>query len=57
MACSRQAEFELPGASATEGVAYVQTHPAEITQLIGAYLDHMAGLEVIASSLSFSERL
>ena len=41
-------EFALLCASVEEGLAYFQAHPAEVKQLMGTYLDHMAGLDVAA---------
>ncbi len=37
-------EFALVCASVEEGLAYFQAHPAEVKQLMGTYLDHMADL-------------
>ena len=41
-------EFALLCASVEEGLASFQAHPAEVKQLMGTYLDHMAGLDVAA---------
>ena len=41
-------EFELLCASVAEGLAYFQAHPTEVKQLMGTYLDHMAGLDAAA---------
>jgi transposase len=41
-------QFELVCTSVEEGLAYFQAHPAEVKQLMGTYLDHMAGLDVAA---------
>lgn len=40
--------FELVCASVEEGLAYFQAHPTEVKQLMGTYLDQMAGLAVAA---------
>jgi hypothetical protein len=40
--------FDLLCASVEEGLAYFQAPPAEVKQLMGTYLDHMAGLDVAA---------
>ena len=40
--------FDLLCASVEEGLAYFHAHPAEVKQLMGTYLDHMAGLDAAA---------
>ena len=37
-------EFAMVCTSVEEGLAYFHAHPAEVKQLMGTYLDHMAGL-------------
>jgi hypothetical protein len=41
-------QFAMVCTSAEEGLAYFQAHPAEVKQLMGTYLDHMAGLDAAA---------
>lgn len=41
-------EFTLLCASVEEGLTYFQAHPGEVKQLMGTYLDHMAGLDLAA---------
>jgi DDE superfamily endonuclease len=41
-------EFALVCASVAEGRAYFQAHPAAVKQLMGTYLDHLAGLDLAA---------
>ena len=41
-------EFAMVGTSVEEGLAYFQAHPAEVKQLMGPYLDDMAGLDAVA---------
>jgi transposase len=41
-------EFAMVCTSVEEGLAYFHAHPAEVKQLMGTYLDHMAGLDAAA---------
>ena len=41
-------EFTMVCDAVEEGLAYFQAHPAEVKRLMGAYLDHMAGLNMAA---------
>jgi transposase len=41
-------EFGLVCASVEEGLTHFQTHPGEVKQLMGTYLDHMADLPAAA---------
>lgn len=41
-------EFALVCTSVEEGLSHFQAHPAEVKQLMGTYLDHMAGLDLAA---------
>ncbi len=41
-------EFALVCTSVEEGLTYFQTHPREVKQLMGTYLDHMTDLPAAA---------
>jgi transposase len=41
-------EFALVCTSVEEGLTYFQAHPGEVKQLMGTYLDHVAGLALAA---------